>query len=494
MHINPLTAIDFYKTDHRRQFPKGTTEVYSNFTPRSNKWADAIFPRIDNKVVNYGLQFFLKDFLIDIWNDGFFSLPKDQVVRAYKRRMDTSLGDGAIPVEHIGALHDLGYLPISIKALPEGSRSPIGVPSLTIVNTHPDFFWLTNYLESVMSCYLWKLSTNATTAFEYKQILTKYAKATGTPLEFVQFQAHDFAFRGLSGVYDAKASASGHLTSFWGTDTVLAIDFVEEFYGADAVKELIGASVYATEHSVMCMGRELKEMETLIRLMEELYPTGIVSIVSDTWDFWQVITDYSRRLKDRIMARDGKVVFRPDSGDPVNIICGDLLAPLGTPERKGAIQCLWDVFDGTITDTGYKMLDSHVGLIYGDAITLARADEIMGRLQAMGFASGNVVLGVGSYTYQHVTRDNHGSAVKATSGVVNGERREIFKDPKTDDGTKKSAKGLLRVEKENGTYVLYDQQTEAQEKQGELKEVFRNSKLLIEHTLAEIRARLEAEL
>lgn len=230
------------------------------------------------------------------------------------------------------------------------------------------------------------------------------------------------------------------------------------------------------------------------RMITELYPKGIISLVSDSFSFWDVISLVVPALKEEILNREGKTTLRPDSGDPVKIICGDKRAPIGSPEYKGAVQCLWDIFGGSITETGHKMLDPHIGLIYGDSITLERAETILLQLAVKGFASGNIVFGVGSYTYQHVTRDTHGFAMKATSGVVNGERRDIFKDPKTDDGLKKSAKGLLRVEKENGTYVLYDQQTEAQEKLGELKVVYLNGNQTIEHTLDEIRERLEAEL
>ena len=572
MKIDALTAIDFYKTGHGPQYPLFTTEVYSNFTPRSNKWADAIFLRTNNKVVNYGLQFYLKDFLIDCWNESFFNKPKDQVLRRYKRRLDNALGKDAVSVDHIGELHDLGYLPIRIKSLPEGARVPTGVPLSTIVNTHEDFAWLTNYLETSFSTYSWKLITTATTAFEYKQILTKWAKKTGTPLEFVQWQAHDFSMRGQSGLYDAKSSCSGHLTSFTGTDVINTIDFIEEFYNGNSDKEMIGGSVNATEHSVMCMGTMDAEIETFKRLITELYPSGIISIVSDTWDYWQVVTEYTLELKDIIMNRDGKVVLRPDSGDPVLIVCGedyntyddleeakcceedimndlahdhcevagemgcseyDTIARVGdkfykitatfeynrhdkqyyyvdnydsfekrvsaeeyepTPEFKGSVQCLWDIFGGSITETGHKMLDSHIGLIYGDSITLERATQILEKLDKKGFASGNIVFGVGSYTYQHVTRDTHGFAMKATSGVVDGQRRDIFKDPKTDDGLKKSAKGLLRVELEDGNYVLYDQQTESQEQQGELKTVFLNGNLTVNYNFEEIRARLNKEL
>ena len=493
MRINPLTAIDFYKADHRSQYPKGTSEVYSNFTPRSSRLAKVLGDH-DDKVVMFGLQYFIKHFLQEVWNENFFALDKDKVVQAYKRRMDNALGPDAIALDHIEDLHDLGYLPIRIKALPEGSRVPIGVPALTIVNTHPDFFWLTNYIESVISCYLWKPMTSATTAFEYKRLLSEAALKTGTALDFVQFQAHDFSLRGLSSLQDSIVSGAAHLTSFWGTDTVPAIDMAEDYYCADVTQEPVGFSVPATEHSVMCMGTEDGELETFQRLINEIYPAGIVSIVSDTWDFWQVITEYVATLKDDILAREGKVVIRPDSGDPVKIVCGDPDAPEGSPEFKGAVECLWDVFGGTVTDAGYKLLDEHIGLIYGDSITLERAEAILGRLEAKGFASGNIVFGVGSYTYQYVTRDSFGFAMKATSGVVNGERRDIFKDPKTDNGTKKSAKGLLRIEEENGSYVLYDQQTLEQEAQGEFEIVFEDGRLIKDQSLIEIRGRLDEEL
>lgn len=494
MYINPLTAIDFYKTDHRRQYPAGTTEVYSNFTSRSGKLGKVLKENYDNKISFFGLQYFLQDFLINAWNDHFFSQPKQEVVARYKRRMDTSLGKDSIDTSHIAALHDLGYMPLKIKALPEGMRVPIGIPVFTIVNTHPDFFWLTNYIETVISSYLWKPCTSASTAFEYKKLLTDYAVKTGSPKEFVQFQAHDFSFRGMSALQDAALSGAGHLTAFWGTDTVPAIDLVEDYYNANAEKEMVGCSVLATEHSVMCMGMKDGELATFKRLITELYPNGIVSIVSDTWDFWRVVTEYTVTLKNEIMARNGKLVIRPDSGDPVKIVTGDPDAPVGTPEHKGAIKCLWDVFGGTKTDRGYKVLDSHIGLIYGDSITLERAQAILKKLEEDGFASSNVVFGVGSYTYQYVTRDNFGFAMKATSGVVNGERRDIFKDPKTDSGTKKSAKGLLRVEQKDGRLVLFDQQTEAQEAEGLLEIIFQDGKIIKPVSLSEIRRRVDSAL
>ena len=206
----------------------------------------------------------------------------------------------------------------------------------------------------------------------------KYANETvGSDHGFIPWQGHDFSFRGMSGIEDAIMSGAGHLLSFAGTDTIPAIDFLETFYNADCEKELIGGSVPATEHSVMCMGTKDNEIETFARLINVIYPKGIVSIVADTWDFWKVITEFLPLLKQQIIARDGQVVIRPDSGDPVKIIIGDAEAEKGSPAFKGAIECMWEVFGGTITDKGYKLLDQHIGLIYGDGITMERQQQIL---------------------------------------------------------------------------------------------------------------------
>ena len=490
MRINPLMLIDFYKADHRRQYPEGTELVYSNFTPRKSRLEG------NENLVFFGLQYFIKEYLVKQWNEGFFNVPKEKIVADYKRRMDNALGKDSIPVEHIAELHDLGYLPLVVKGLPEGTIVSPKIPVVTVYNTQPKFFWLTNYLESLMSAILWKPSTSATTAFQYRKTFDAYARHTvgDMNIDFVYWQGHDFSFRGMSGIEDACISAAGHLLSFYGTDSVPAIDFHELYYNADSDKELVGGSVPATEHSVMCMGTKDNEIGTFERLITELYPKGIVSIVSDTWDFWKVITEFLPELKSKILARDGKVVIRPDSGDPVKIIVGDKDATPGSPEYKGAIECMWEIFGGTMTDKGYKLLDSHIGLIYGDSITLQRQKAILEGLKEKGFASFNVVLGIGSYTYEYVTRDTYGFAMKATYGEVHGEGRNIFKDPKTDDGTKKSAKGLLAVHLTDGKLKLKDECSWEEEKQGLLQTVFENGKVVNEQSLAQIRERMVKEL
>ena len=481
--MNPLLYTDGYKVDHRRQYPEGTTLVYSNWTPRKS--------RIENidTVVLFGLQYFIKKYIIEDFNTHFFAKEKALICKQYTRRINNYLGENSVGIAHIEALHDLGYIPMVIKALPEGVSVPIRVPMVTMYNTLPEFFWLTNYFETILSTTLWMPCNSATIAKKYRSILDQYANETSSIPEFVDWQGHDFSMRGMAGLEAAIISSAGHLLSFTGTDTIPTIDFLETYYKADADTELVGGSVAATEHSVMCMGTNLGEQETFKRLITEVYPHGIVSIVSDTWDLWKVLTEYLPNLKNEVLARNGKVVIRPDSGDPVDIICGN---PNGTTpeETKGVIQLLWDTFGGTVNTKGYKELDTHIGAIYGDSITLERATQICERLKENGFASTNVVLGIGSFTYQYNTRDTFGFAMKATYGEVNGEGRAIYKDPITDDGTKKSAKGLIKITLENGTYQLKDQVSWEEEKQGELKEVFRDGKLLVDHSLSEIREQI----
>ena len=248
---------DFYKTGHIRQYPDKTQYVYSNSTFRSDKWAN-VLPDFDHKVVFFGLQGALQWLLKDCWDKTFFHRPKAEVVEKYRSIMDGALGAGAVPVEHIAALHDLGYLPIHIKALPEGSRVNIRVPVFTIVNTNPDFYWVTNYLETQLSAVTWGPTTSATIAFEYRRLLDRYAEETGGDKSFVPWQGHDFSMRGMFGLEAAITSGAGHLLSFTGTDTIPAIDYLNKYYYGK--QTFVGGSVPATEHSVSsCNIIDIKE-------------------------------------------------------------------------------------------------------------------------------------------------------------------------------------------------------------------------------------------
>lgn len=488
----PTLLTDFYKVAHREQYPAGTEVVYSTWTPRSGNHAPNI-----KMVTAVGFQGFIKEYLMEFFDENFFGRSKEEIVAEYSRYMKHCLFVQNPHTKHIEDLHDLGYLPLLIKAVDEGTQVPFRVPMLTIENTHNDFFWLTNYFETLMSNNLWKQATTASIAKVYRGILNEAALETTGSTAGVEFQGHDFSMRGMSGLEDSARSGIGHLLSFAGTDTIPAIQYLEQYYGANVEKELVGCSVNATEHSVMCAGGADNEFETYRRLIEDTYPTGIVSIVSDTWDLWDVITNTLPKLKDSIMARDGgpesldKVVIRPDSGDPVKIICGDPDADINSPARKGVVELLHDIFGGTTTEQGFKLLDSHIGAIYGDAITIERCTEICAQLKAKGFASTNVVFGIGSYTYQYNTRDTLGFAMKSTSVTIDGERRAIFKDPATDNGVKKSALGRVEVAMESGQLVCYDEaNTKTSDSEDLLTTVFENGKLIKETTLAEIKERM----
>jgi nicotinamide phosphoribosyltransferase len=568
--IFPATLLcDFYKVSHKEQYPTGTEVVYSTWIPRSNKY----FPKAD-KVVAFGFQAFIKKYLINYFNEHFFNRSKEEVVAEYVRYIKFTLNVENPDASHIADLHDLGYLPITVKAVKEGTLVPIRVPMLVIENTDKRFFWVTNYLETIISNEIWLPSTSATIAYTYRKLLNDFAIKTTGSNEGVIFQAHDFSMRGMGAFEASISSGASHLTSFVGTDTIPAIAFHEEYYNANIETELVGTSIPATEHSVMCAYGQTNEFDLFKRLVTEVYPNGFFSVVSDTWDFWQVVGEYLPKLKDEIMNRDGRVVIRPDSGNPVKILVGnniedltnerycdtledakeyfyDLLmeqlqdeTPHGehgdtevngkfkydgkyyemevevdydrhdkqyyyiydskiksceefTPklEDLGLIECLWNIFGGTVTEQGYKVIDGHIGAIYGDSITIERAEAILKGLEAKGFASTNVVFGVGSFTYQYNTRDTFGFAMKATYAIVNGEERFLLKDPKTDDGTKKSLTGRVVVSDDCGHMPIVAQDGLTLEGEAEvssavgnmLEVVFENGELKREQSLAEIR-------
>jgi nicotinamide phosphoribosyltransferase len=521
--MNSAFLTDGYKTGHHLQYPGNITKVLSNLTPRSSKHAPM---QCRDYVVVWGVQMALtvikdhfdKNFFKTELRNSPYGEPKllnkikkdviDEIKEEFSMYLNTDYD-----TKHFEDLWDLGYLPIEVRSLAEGSICPIGVPMMTIHNTDKRFYWITNYLETVISNLIWKPITSATIADAYKKLLVGWAvKTDSNNVEFVDFQGHDFSMRGMDSIFATQSSGLGHLLSFKGTDSLPSIYGARKYYDA---KGFVGGTVPATEHSVMCAGSKEGELETFRRLLKT-YPTGVLSIVSDTWDLWNVATEYLPILEEEIMARDGKLVIRPDSGDPADIICGESIESLmksgkydlaydefyHLPQHKGLVEILWDTFGGTINEDGYKVLDSHIGAIYGDSITLERAQNICARLEKKGFASTNVVFGIGSFTYQFNTRDTFGFAVKATyvefindAGEIVG--REIFKDPITDDGTKKSAKGLPMVKQDKGAHgmskpYLYDQATweEFTSDENMLKVIFRDGEFVKRTTLDEARARL----
>lgn len=512
MNVLPMLLADFYKISHKKLYATESAIIYATWTPRKSRIEGV------NEVVTFGLQGFIKKYLIDYFNENFFNKDIEEIKREYVRILSNTIG-GDVETQHIEDLHKLGYLPIQIDSVAEGTLVPVRCPMFTIQNTLPEFYWVTNFLETLMSAEIWKPMTSATIALQYRKILDKWAEKTCHNNAHVDFQGHDFSMRGMSSVECSLTSGAGHLTSFKGTDTIPAICYLEKYYNADVEKEMVGTSIPATEHSIMCLnsyGKENDEYDAFKRMITEVHPSGFVSIVSDTWNLWEVLTDTLPRLKSEIMNRDGRLVVRPDSGDPVDIICGlnssDILVsedennPYAKERNKGVIELLWDTFGGTINEKGYKVLDPHVGCIYGDAITLERAEQICQRLESKGFASSNIVLGIGSYTYNMNTRDTFGFALKTTYARQDGKDMMLFKDPFTDDGVKKSQKGLVSVFRdEYFDEIMYRDGYTWEEKQQAIKlaesqnydehyemlqTVFKDGKLLKDYSLQEVRNRI----
>jgi nicotinamide phosphoribosyltransferase len=498
-----LFYADGYKVGHKKMLAKGTAKLYGTWIPRSLKYA----PKGVKKILSAGHQLTMR-WLHDEFQENFFNQPKD-VATQFQSDMSKYLGmdyDGA----HFEALHDLGYLPIRVKALPEGIETSPNIPHMTFINTIDGFAWLTLYLETVISSLAWKTSTSATIALQYRRNVAKWvAKTDPANAWLIPFLCHDFSARGLS-PFDMLSSGLGHAMSFRGSDTLIVIPGARYFYD-ESKDEVCINSVNASEHSVsttkiFTCGESQMIADWLVE-----FPDGILSIVSDTFDLWQLITKYLPENKAAIMARNGKLVIRPDSGDPVDIICGhylpnkeirdglieraDNIEGLSSAPIKGVIELLWDIFGGTINEQGFKVLDPHIGAIYGDSITLDRQLEIYERLELKGFASTNIVLGVGSFTYQYNTRDTLGFAAKGAWFEVeeNGVRTgfDIYKDPITDDGTKKSLKGRCAVHIENGEYVVKIQCSEEEEKGGVLQTIYEDGHFHNQTTLTQIRERID---
>ena len=495
MNLNILLQTDSYKTSHHKMLPKNCTMQYGNWTGRSlNHAYDGI-----TKIVSFGQQFMVQ-YLHEEF-EKFFANPNG--VKEAKEMLSDHLGID-YDVSHFQELHDLGYLPMQFKSLPEGVLVPVQVPFMTWRNTHQRFAWLSLYLETVISNVLWKPMTSATIARLFKINACNAVLATDPDsYDFTDFMIHDFSSRGMSSPQSSASSGLGFLTSARGTDTLPALEYAREYYDQ---KGAAGNSVFASEHSVSsaCMG-VMNEQEMISYYMDQ-YPEGILSIVSDTFDLTKVVKPhggYLSNLYEKIMAREGKVVVRPDSSPgkltPADIICGhdmeltDREKEADYPEfyHKGLIQCLWETFGGTTNSHGYKVLDPHVGAIYGEAISPELQVEIYQRLKNKGFAATNIVLGIGSYTLNMNSRDTLGFAAKATACKVDGKLIEIHKDPVTSSGFKKSAKGLLKVIKEHGEYVLIDQVSRQEELEGELQVIYDSGVFHNRVSFEEVRERIK---
>ena len=535
---------DAYKMGHYNMYPEGLTKLTSCLVPRNTKYAiKPINPEDADKIVVFGISYLMG--AIDSLELSLQLLSVDNDLREQSYELLKSAGLD-FPKDKLEALQkyaksDDSKLPIEIKALPEGTIVKAGTPILTITNTDPEHAWLVNWLETYILNTLWKPCTVATIAYQYRKLMAHYAQETvdDDKQGFIDYQCHDFSFRGLSGFNDAKITGAAHLTSFKGSDNLAALNLAYYTY-----PNLSLESVAATEHSVACsnilfkmaMNPNLSKLEAEKEFILDLiakYPNGILSYVADTYDYWAVLTEIIPSIKNEIKARNGKFVIRPDSGNVIDILCGTIsliewessckeqyggdmpeltLSEVienyiedeivdsvleetehgepGVDEQEGyfrfkgkiykvvvefswnrhdkkyyyldghevrsyeqveltaqelgTVEYLSGLFGGVVNSKGYKVLNEKIGVIYGDGVTYDTANDILKRLKSKGFASSNIVFGIGAVNYQFITRDTYGFAIKANSAVIDEKEISLYKDPATDP-SKKSPLGAIKV-------------------------------------------------
>ena len=480
----PILYSDTYKQCHPRMYPEGTTQLVSYWVPRRSMLEA-------DKMVFFGLQAFIKDFLINSFNHFFFKIDIDLLQDEYYRIMDRHLGENTYEWDRVKALHSLGYLPLSIRALPEGTMVPMGVPCIEITNTHPDFAWVVQWVECILQSELWKPCVHATMATWFRNVADAWYEKTsdGDP----EMAMADFGMRGMSGIEEAVKASAAWLTSFRKTSTIPTIGYIEQYYGE--CPGGVGIGAISTEHSVMSANYAVDgdEITFVKRLLTELYPNSSFSMVSDTYDYWNMVENIIPACKNEILAHNGKLLIRPDSGDIVSIAVTTVLR-------------LWDTFGGTINSKGYKVLDPHIGVIYGDGCTIDRVKKIYEKLEKYGFAADNIVFGIGAFSFAALldedgkmnvyTRDTFGIAMKATCAKVNGETLFLYKDPKTDTShLKKSHKGCVNVFRdENGILKAEDgYEAPIYSKNSAFIKVFEDGKLLNDEYFGFIRERVNKE-
>lgn len=477
-----LLLSDTYKQTHDRMYPEGITQLVSYWVPRKSML-------ITDKMVFFGLQAFIKEYLIEYFNTNFFDLKEKTIITAYTKYMNIQIGEENYDLDKIVALHRLGYLPLEIRALPEGTRVNMGVPCIELTNTHPEFAWLVQWIECILQVELWKPCCHATIGTMYREAADYYYGLTVDDVSPSMAMA-DFGMRGMSCMDESIHASAAWLLSFNKTSTIPALPYIDAMYNANCKEFNIGKGAVSTEHSVMGANYAVDgdEITFVKKLLTELYPNTSFSMVSDTYDYWNMIDNILPQCREEIMNHNGKLLVRPDSGDIIDI-------------SVRTVQKLWDLFGGTVNLKGYKVLDPHIGVIYGDGCTLERVEEIWIKLYKLGFAANCITFGVGAFCFTAIheggkmvalTRDTFGIAMKSTFGVIDGKEYFIFKDPKTDtDNLKKSHKGCCRVYRyedkfrcQDGLHGIINDGSTL------LETVFKDGTLVREETFFDIRNRL----
>ena len=487
-HFMMPDVADTYKNCHVDVYPEGMTKLVSYLVPRKSMFEK------QQKVVVFGIQAFIKNFKENA--DAWFAKPTSEVIADYEKKMNLQLGPGNYETSHIEKLHRLGYLPLKIKALPEGSLVNMGVPIASVENTDPDFAWLAQWTECWLQGEVWKPCNDATAGYMYYKIAKKWYDKTTDGAD-PRMAASDFGMRGMSCMEEACKTSASWLISFNKTSTVPAISWLDYFYNADCSYNHLGIGAVSIEHSVVSSNVAVgtSEKELILKLLKQ-YKN--FSYVADTYDYWDIVKNVLPEIKEEILAHEGKILIRPDSGDQYeNVI--------------QTVQSLWETFGGTENKKGYKVLNPHVGMILGDGCTLKQVEKIWKKLEEMKFAATNCLFGVGAFCFHAFfegdkmivsTRDTFGFAQKTTYiQLMDGRELEVVKDPKTDTAKlKKSHKGLVFVEKVGNDYIATDGLTEheydklAAAHKDEMQVVFVNGVYFNRQNLMDIRARLAKEI
>ena len=481
---NAMLLADTYKFCHILQYNPGLTKLYSYWTPRKSMLKTC------DKMVFFGLQAFIQEFLVDYFKENFFDREINEVIAEYEKYMKVQLPGGGYATTNIIDLHRLGYLPLQIRAIPEGTSVSMGIPCIEVTNTHDNFAWLVQWVECILQAELWKTCNHATISKMYFELAKEYYDKTvdgGDP----RMAMSDFGMRGMSCTNESIRCSAAWLTCFNKTSTVPALPYIDKFYDADVTHTKIGMGAVSTEHSVMASNYAIDgdEVTFIKRMLTEIYPNTSFSMVSDTYDYWNLVDNIIPSLKSEILQHNGTLLIRPDSGDQFEVVTKTL-------------EKLWVTFGGYANEKGYRVLNSHIRTILGDGCTLFTVRRIWEWMEENEFAANNVYFGVGAFCFTGIfdneklivnTRDTFGVAEKACAGITNGKFHFIYKDPKTDTGNlKKSHKGIVWVQtdSEGNLYETDEHDTMLNENASALKTVFKDGVMLNKQTFSEIRARI----
>ncbi len=450
---NPLLDTDSYKASHFLQYPPGTEYVYSYIEARKGGRFD--------KTLFFGLQAFVLQYLLTPITTAMVD-EAAEVWAAHGEPFDRSIWD------HIIEVHN-GYLPVEIKALPEGMVVAAGTPLVTIVNTDPACFWLTSFLETALLRAIWYPTTVATLSFECKQQIKRAFDKTSDDVSGIDFKLHDFGARGVSSKESAALGGMAHLVNFKGTDTIVATMAARAYYN----EPMAAFSVPAAEHSTITSWGQDREADAYANLLKQFGSGNIVSIVSDSYDLENAVENiFGGTLKQQVLDMNATLVVRPDSGDPA-------IVPVQIIEK------LYQIFGGTVNSKGFKVLHPKVRVLQGDGINHESLNRILFNLEIKGFAVDNIVFGMGGGLLQLVNRDTCRFAMKASAIRIDGVWHDVFKNPKTDP-TKASKRGRFIVPVEPGKVDVQQVDT-GFDWQNLLQTVYKDGQIVREQTFADVR-------